>query len=415
MSNIDQNTDPNLRMVNGPVNVLRLEGELNGIPKVIYLFMDFHEPIESQTQCANVFSKDVQQYFVDSFYNLSQKSDKFYDFFLEVYPSELAPMKIKSEIEPKKIYIEEVVKMFIKIFQFDPKKNRVQTNDVFNQIRLHYLDVRDYYKFQYNKDYDSLRNVLDSIRDNITVKKINFIIEHMESLQKGFHYMIKLLSNNESKVSNNLFKNTKIIKSVEHPDTDSIEYLANKIKNSYNHLQVKNAMRELINITINNFKKASKFVDSAIDRFQTHIKKLSNRTLTRDDNSNSIYNYGPSSQTVNLITTDVVNTIEILINEMYVEYFARFTDIYFLRRFLDKDYITNAVVYSGAKHSNTYVYTLVKYFDFKVTHASYSKIKNLNQLNDEIKKRSLETTQELIYPIIFGQCSNLTNFPLDFK
>ena len=47
-------------------------------------FMDFHVPVSHQTACDNVFRKDIEEYFAESFYNLNS-SPKIYDFFLETW------------------------------------------------------------------------------------------------------------------------------------------------------------------------------------------------------------------------------------------------------------------------------------------------------------------------------------------
>ena len=55
--------DKNIKKVNGPINVIRMEGRVNNIDKVIYIFMDVHYPVDSQTKCDNIFSKDKRRYF----------------------------------------------------------------------------------------------------------------------------------------------------------------------------------------------------------------------------------------------------------------------------------------------------------------------------------------------------------------
>jgi len=101
----------------------------------------------------------------------------------------------------------------------------------------------------------------------------------------------------------------------------------------------------------------------------------------------------------------------------FVKLFGKITDCYLLRRLLDKDYITNAIIYTGAAHSLHYIQFLVKYFDFKITHAAYSTITNIEELNSELKTRvdkNDEIISLLIPPRLF-QCSDLTDFPKEFK
>ena len=50
------------KTINGPINVVRLEGEINKIKKVLYVFMDVHINIKSQTKCEDQMSDDVTAY-----------------------------------------------------------------------------------------------------------------------------------------------------------------------------------------------------------------------------------------------------------------------------------------------------------------------------------------------------------------
>ena len=76
MSYLDLHT----RQINGPINVVRMEGTINGIKKTIYVFMDRHDHLQEQLECNNVFAKDINQYFAETFIKLND-SGKMYDFF----------------------------------------------------------------------------------------------------------------------------------------------------------------------------------------------------------------------------------------------------------------------------------------------------------------------------------------------
>ena len=75
-------TIENTKNINGPLNVVRLEGEINGINKVLYVFFDWHKHLKRCTDLVNI---DVDQYFVREFQkiNNNDKIDKHYDLFLE--------------------------------------------------------------------------------------------------------------------------------------------------------------------------------------------------------------------------------------------------------------------------------------------------------------------------------------------
>ena len=417
MSNKNPILDPDSRMVSGPVNVIRLEGSVHGIKKVIYLFLDYHLGLNSQTQCSNIFSEDVQKYFTHSFYKLNE-GNKIYDFFLEVYPSEVASKEYRKDIaksEGKEKYIEEVVKLFRKIFEYDSKKNKVSINKLFKNVRLHYLDIRDYYKGKFHEKLSEMVTIANKFTkmDYIDVKGLERIIDLMEMMKQHLELVVDILSKKSRKIS----KKTIIRENVRSGtiDAESLEYLANKIKNLYKYPDVKNAMNDLISLSIDNFEKTINDIDNAIDDFNLYADKISvGDKLIKDPNTSYVFSYGLSPYTIREMAVDIYNRVEKLLDENFVEFFARFTDIYFLRRFLDKDYITNAIVYSGALHSNTYINVLVKLFGFRVTHLSYSKIKNLDKLNSEIKKRPLMEIQELILPEYLDQCSDMNSFPREF-
>jgi hypothetical protein len=93
-------------------------------------------------------------------------------------------------------------------------------------------------------------------------------------------------------------------------------------------------------------------------------------------------------------------------------FFAWVTDFYFLRRFLDKKYITNGIAYNGAIHSIHFAYILVKYFDFEITHVFASEETNMKKLNNIIKNSQYNKKLEFIfYPTSINQCINMKNFP----
>ena len=420
MSNVNPILDSNRIMISGPVNVVRLEGFIHGIKKVIYLFMDYHMSVNNQTQCHNIFSEDIQKYFINNFHALN-KGTKIYDFFVEIYPSELGDIKDTrdaTEKDYKEKYIEEVVKLFKKIFSYDTKKNKVSINKLFKNIRVHYLDLRDYYKNNVHEKMSTMIKITDNFmrNDSIDVKALDNIINLMQIMKHHLETIVDILAG--SSKSRKKITGVKIIKKKTSNalDVQALEYLTNKIRNRYKYDDVKKVMNILIDNTIKNFNDVVDELDKTIQEFDEYADKIgkSEDKLVKDLNTSYMYIYGLSTYTIRQMIVDIANKVESLIDEKFIEFFARFTDIYFLRRFLDKDYITNAIVYSGALHSNTYISILVKHFNFKITHTSYSKIADMNKLTNEVKKRSLTEMQELILPIILQQCSDMTHFPLEF-
>jgi hypothetical protein len=99
------------------------------------------------------------------------------------------------------------------------------------------------------------------------------------------------------------------------------------------------------------------------------------------------------------------------------------TDIYIIKRILDKNYINKSIVYTGIAHLSSITYFLVKYFDFKITHLFYldESIKDINNLENLIKDNSLNYSNilDLLYykneNDQINQCINLLNFPDNFS
>ena len=144
--NVDEKSnddlDSNVEKINGPINVARLEGDVHGIKKVIYLFMDRHNDVQYQSQCTNIYSDDISKYFAKNFRELNKDTKK-YDFFLEIYPTDIFEKGLKYNTWRDK-YIVEVLKFFVKLFSYEREKNKVTISDQFQNIRLHYLDIRNY-------------------------------------------------------------------------------------------------------------------------------------------------------------------------------------------------------------------------------------------------------------------------------
>jgi ABC-type dipeptide/oligopeptide/nickel transport system ATPase component len=86
-------------------------------------------------------------------------------------------------------------------------------------------------------------------------------------------------------------------------------------------------------------------------------------------------------------------------------------DIFMLRRFLDKDYIINAIYYCGGFHANAITAILIKYFDFKITHIAKSDI-TIDELNKELKNADIYDIFSMTKILKASyQCSSLEGFP----
>ncbi|AQN68808.1 hypothetical protein [Saudi moumouvirus] len=417
--------DNKKKLINGPVNVVRLQGNIEGINKVIYLFMDQHYPLGQQTECENLYADSIQKYFANNFQILNSLS-KTYDFFMEIRPSELEYNK-NNKISTTHIYIVEMWKLFSKIFQYNDKENRVYTSESFKNVRLHYMDIRDYLKYSqkgylvdvFNEmfrlaipmwNYSSISNYnIKELISNINIFK-NFCMFLQENI-------VKILSDQETNVEKRkIVRNYKdFIKRSSKDNSWNLDviYLLNKMAFSYKHDFIKNKLKKqfyILKDSLENLINESNNMINLFTKISKYFKK-NNNILKKQDYG---YGYGILQTEINEMVLSITNSI-IKLNSQYIHHFSRFMDLFFLRRFLDKDYITNAIAYTGSAHSCTYIEVLTQDFGFEITHVSYSKIKDISKLNIYVKTKKSDDLEEIFYPPILFQCSDLTNFPDAFE
>ena len=61
------------KSISGPINIVRLEGNVFGIDKILYVFFDLHLHPEIQTRCENVFSDTIMTYLTEQFKKSGKK------------------------------------------------------------------------------------------------------------------------------------------------------------------------------------------------------------------------------------------------------------------------------------------------------------------------------------------------------
>ena len=74
------------KIISGPLNIIKLSGKINGIDKELYVFFDWHAPLEIETSCKS--DKTLPQEniidIVDFIAHKITTSDDEIDFFLEI-------------------------------------------------------------------------------------------------------------------------------------------------------------------------------------------------------------------------------------------------------------------------------------------------------------------------------------------
>jgi len=424
--------DENVKHVNGPINVVRLEGNVEGIDKVIYLFMDYHYDVSQQTECENIYAKDIQLYLADSFRKLND-TNKMYDFFLEIHMSELQKVKFgyayPAPINYKEKYIIEIRKFFNKIFRHEPSENKVFVSDKLKNVRLHYIDIREYFEKYHAASIVKALNIVTYMWTNINfyTNDISEILNTIIDFQKYCLLIVDILNGKYDKSADKIsiipYVNFESKEPREQPtleeDIRHIIYLLDKILSKYNHPDIhKNLLKhitiikESISSIIANCDNIINFCNDTINRINEAPYYIKHKQIIFDDLNK--YDYGLSTKEIRDIIKKIYDDVAGL-HLKFIHTYSKIIDIYFLRRFLDKKYVTNAIVYTGASHSNTYIEILIKDFNFKITHTSYSLISDLDDLNNEATKRTSLELFELFLPPIQSQCSDLTNFPDNFN
>ena len=359
-------------IINGPNNVVRLE---NG-EKILYIFGDYHWNADRQRECE--FNDKHDSIDIDKLLLKFMKEETKceYDLFIEMNENDfINNINLRNNGHYKYMYILQIRKLFLTKFSFN--KNQIITNKKYPNFRFHYSDIRDLLTIPTlsNFCYHTSTFLIYSFQD---LK--NVITDHSEILL-DLKKLFKILNNNDNKNINkikNVYNDKKIQVEINHIFKEIIENLNNIIKNTL----------DIINFTSVNINK---------------IKDFESFEKIRDKVAYEIY-------------------LKINQNKDEIAYLvATLTDLYFIRRFLDKDYIKKSILYTGAAHMENILFILVKYFNFKLTNVFYS---NSSHNLNNIKKLSIKnfkyskflTTCFRHYDKHFQatQCVNLFNFPPNF-
>lgn len=394
-----------INKINGPINLVRMEGTINNIHKVIYIFMDKHIKVEDQTDCDDPEnSVDVNEYFRISFQNLKNKN-KTYDFYLEIFPRQLSfsNREMGYDVIPdsSRIYIDNVMKFFYDNIKFNRKTNKMSS--LFENVRLHYIDIRDMLYF-------------------FLIDPLNFIEKNLEENHRCIKDMVETTISVMSEFLNNVvailekknFDKVKKKQMITNPNYEIISflqdsgtrreylehfiYLLNKLLNSYKYDNVKKMINDYVyNYLLVEWKK---YIND-LSIFYDEIKDF-----TKDD-------YNDKSLRDHL--RKKFNIFFLII----FDYNARVVDLYFIRRFLDKDYVSNAIVYTGAAHSVSFIYILNS-IGFKITHCANCRL-SIDKLNKAVPKIQDFLTEQSIFDLLGlfirpnnKQCTDISNFPKDF-
>ena len=410
--------------INGPLNALRLEGKINNVNKVIYLFGDYHHPISIETKCDSYYNKD----FTDYLYQTLTTTDKNikYDFFYENYANLPYLDQALYSYKPYRVNYLNELRMFVDsevIFTRKDEKSPIRNggSNSFSNLRIHFLDIR--YFFGSDLIYDqenNVKNCINYLNNNpANLHNVNSMIISFYNIKNHLNYIyshINLL------VFNKKISFTDIINQDDNQLKKFIdEYMAKiidrkdltfkyskKMFQEYNNIDVKN---KLLNSNI--FKEILTMIKDTVKQINSCLRKLilmKKQIVNTDEftlyQDNKYVNYGYNNKSLwNIFIKIDKKFMEI--NDNISCIYVHITDIYLLRRLLDKDYVNNALIYTGIRHTANYVNVLVNQFDFKITHYNYIK-------DDNVKNLLTYQYELLIYPPKLKQCVNMTKFPDKF-
>jgi hypothetical protein len=396
--------------INGPLNLFRLEGEVNNIKKVLYLFGDIHNNVVEQTECDDPESLDIHQYIFRSLKN----NNKTLDFFMETRIAE----KTFFDNNEKMSYIQQMEKVFHKHFKINQDTKKIVKSEKYN-MRFHMFDYRGIFKFIiiYFHYFPAITELWASLINNSTEQKFNSLIKNLVTvknlLDRGIKIMLQTIKNKKiySKTKINIFSGFKNNNYDETYDYEKVSYLIHKFYYKYENKELSKKLNPImlneINKLVNLINKLQKIIN---------ILKESRALLLYPDNKlNKDTNvYGKNRNAINKIDDDFLKKFNSCSQEL-LTIGVKITDLFFIKRILDKDYIKNVIAYTGFHHTFNYILILVQLFNFKITHTT-PKNHNLDKINTRIK--SIENFEDLgkyFLPEISTQCIDIKDFPDNFN
>ena len=408
--------------VSGPVNTIRLEGNINGNNKVLYIFMDYHEDIEKETRCKNISDITYRDFLIKNF-NKIKSIDKQYNFFMEI-----DPFHVTNEVTRFKGKYSDSVNQFLKkTFNFDTKKDIIQNSTIYSNVKLHLIDIRSFLTL----DAHETSIIMLILATELWVTR-SITCENIDEIEQNLLYISHILAMLYEKLYDDeceLKKDPKILDKIKkNIDNDLNEiaknFVADKILNDYKYEIVKNKILKIINNEIKeSFKKYFNIHNEILKGFQKIKKILSISYDQRVNNTLTGTNYGIPVYIIRNILNYIIDKIDHLNHCFLADISSRLMDVYFLRKYLDKNDICNSLTYTGIDHSCYIIYILIKDFGFKITDFSYlDEVTNDSSYEDKKSAiNKIETNIEYkdfmikFFPPKLYQCSNLTTFPKNFE
>lgn len=312
--------------------------------------MDMHYDLKNQTRCESFDNIDISYYLYTKINNTTEPLD----FFMEIRSSQIYNKNISNK---RDIYINEVINLFKSEFTIEKiqDKELIKYSKSNLNVRLHFLDIRDHF---------NLFNIIDIIKKDIS-NDINLfsIITNIDNKNKCIDRILSNLKQIEKMINNFSQYKKEVIKhdsKIYDKINDREKYYLDKVLNKYNDP----VLKKNINLFIKN-------------HYNTLLLNLKYYfEMIKDD----IF----ETTNINEININEIQKNINAIHQLTIDLYSLFTDIYLLRRVLDKNYINKSIIYTGAQHSVNYIYFLVKYYNFKIIKVYNSSEKNMDVMTEKI-------------------------------
>lgn len=358
-------------LINGPNNVIRLTNN----EKVLYIFADIHIDIKYQNECPINDKYDSIDFDKLLFLFIKKEKIKKYDLFVEI---DQPYFKREKNNTFRYTYINQIRKLFKSIIQI--KDNKMTINKKYPNFRFHYSDIRD------------------------TIDANDYFFDSYCNFTYPFPCSLFALNQIIDKTDEAILILFNLITDIKNSDNMHIKKILSKYRNKNNQAKIKLIIKDIL---IKNTYDTIKNLARLITFIKTSIIKLKKITIDK------ITIIDINAQIFKMFTTCKSNA--------YMTY-VLLTDLFFIRRFIDKQYITNCILYTGSNHMYNIMYLLVKYFDFTVSNVYYmhidfklnkiSKLKSTNYNYIDILNKYFCNYNRMLE---FNQCVHLIDFPSNFK
>lgn len=353
--------------MNGPINVVRLERK----DKVLYLLFDIHLNVHRQSWCRQTHTLDVHEYLERAFAHTTEPLD----FFIE------AGEYIMDD-EPEKLYSRSNYMSTTQqwVSQAIEEKRHAPN------VRYHFMDIRDY--------FDNLEPHTDTDIDlEAFAGKFKTILTSLQDLIQGAY---------EQKPSG-LYVSRKDQKQM-HVVSKLMHKYANKTVQQKIQALIKDKLLHLTELGLT-------YVERKMDKVRKWLAILE---YPSDRFYKKSYGIGFHTQKKLELKTQL---FAYRLFNLWLDVFIELTDLFFIRRFLDKDYIKRGILYAGGFHCINIIMILVRYFGFKITHGHYLSMDppRLTRYMRNTEKADVYSLMRHLYPEELVQCTPMETFPLHFS